>query len=104
MNAKIRRQLNLRKRNIEQRLDRTRMPGDCPAIAAANIRYEIADRTRAVAAGGIGLVHQMVRRIGLDQMLNGHLGIFKIYLPYSESDHILNIALFFSGPSTTIRS
>jgi len=68
------------------------MPGDCPVIAAANLRYDIADRTRALAAGGIGLVHQMVRRIGLDQMLNGHLGIFKIYLPYSESDHILNIA------------
>jgi len=68
------------------------MPGDCPVIAAAKIRYEIADRTRALAAGGIGLVHKMVRRIGLDQMLNGHLGIFRIHLPYSESDHILNIA------------
>ena len=92
MNAKVRRQLHSRKRNIEKRLDKSRFPSECPVIAAANIRYEIADRTRAVSAGGIGLIHQLVRQLGLAEMINRHLNLFKIYLPYSESDHVLNIA------------
>jgi hypothetical protein len=92
VNAKIRRQLKNRKRKIEQRLDKTRFPRECPVIAATNIQYEIAERTRATSAGGIGMIHQMVRRLELDQLLNEHLHLLKIYMPYSESDHILNIA------------
>ena len=92
VSAKIRRQLRQCKRRIEKRLDKTRLPSECPVISAANIRYELADRSRAVSAGGIGLVHQMVRQLGLDAMINRNLNLFKIYLPYSESDHVLNIA------------
>jgi hypothetical protein len=61
-------------------------------IAASNVHYEIAERTRATAAGGIGMIHQMVRRLGLDDLLNEHLNLLKIHLPYCESDHVLNIA------------
>ena len=57
-----------------------------------NAHYEIADRTQAVACGGVGLIHQMVTRLELPQLINRSLGLFKIYLPYSESDHVLNIA------------
>ena len=92
MNAKIRRQLEARKRRIKQRLDKTRSGRELPVISASNIDYEISDRTRAISAGGIGLIHQMVKRLGLDQAINRALGIFKIYLPYAESDHVLNIA------------
>ncbi|MEM9658949.1 MAG: IS1380 family transposase, partial [Planctomycetota bacterium] len=46
----------------------------------------------AVSAGGIGLIHQMVGQLELDAMINRNLDLFKIYLPYSESDHVLNIA------------
>ena len=46
MNAKIRRQLAARKRRIEKRLDKTRFPEECPVISAANIHYELADKTR----------------------------------------------------------
>ena len=92
MNAKIQRQLRNRKRNIERRLDKSSFPRECPVISATNIHYEIAERTRAVAAGGIGLIHQMVGRLGLERLINDHLNLLKIYLPYSESDHVLNIA------------
>jgi hypothetical protein len=61
-------------------------------ISASNIQYEIADRTRAISAGGIGAIHQVVKRLGLDKAINEQLNLFKIYLPYSESDHVLNIA------------
>ncbi len=92
MNAKIRRQLKDRKRKIQQRLDKTRFPQESPVLSASNIHYEIAERTRATAAGGIGVIQQMVRRLELDELLNEHLNLLKIYLPYSESDHVLNIA------------
>ena len=61
-------------------------------MTAANIRYEIADRTRATAHGGIGAIHLLVRKLGLDQVINAHLGRLKIHLPYHDSDHVLNIA------------
>lgn len=92
MNAKIRRQLAARNRRIKKRLDKTKFGRDCPVISASNIGYEIADRTRAISAGGIGIIHQMVKRLGLDQAINRALSVFKIYLPYAESDHVLNIA------------
>jgi hypothetical protein len=92
VNAKIRRQLNKRKRQIQARLDKTKFDMACPVVSASNIHYEIAERVQAISAGGIGVIHRMVKQLGLDAMLNRYLHIFKIYLPYSESDHILNIA------------
>ena len=38
------------------------------------------------------MIHKMVGRLGLDGTINRSVNLFKIYLPYSESDHILNIA------------
>jgi hypothetical protein len=92
VNAKIRRQLAARKRRIQKRLDPKEMGRECPVISASNIQYEIADRTRAISAGGIGVIHQLVKRLELDKAINQGLDLFKIYLPYSESDHVLNIA------------
>lgn len=61
-------------------------------FTARNIRYEIADRSDAVAAGGIGVIHLMAGRLGLDEAINRRLGLLRINLPYHESDHVLNIA------------
>jgi hypothetical protein len=55
-------------------------------ISASNIHYEIADRTRGISAGGIGMIHQMVKRLQLDKAINRAVPLFKIYLPYCESD------------------
>jgi hypothetical protein len=90
--ASIRQKWAKRKRRIEQRLDKTQSCDQCPVISAANIHYEIADRARAVSAGGIGAMHLMVKRLGLDQAINQRLKIFKLHAPYTESDHVLNIA------------
>jgi len=92
VNSKIRKQLLARKRRIMKRLDRFNLSGGTPVLSASNIHYEIADRDRAIAAGGMGMIHQLVKRLELDQAINRALKIFKIHLPYSESDHVLNIA------------
>jgi len=56
VNAKVRRQLKARKRRIARRLEQADRSGtDRPEMAASNIQYEIADRTRAINAGGIGV-------------------------------------------------
>lgn len=34
----------------------------------------------------------MVKWLGLDREINRRVNVFKIYLPYSEADHVLNIA------------
>lgn len=92
MNAKLRKKLAARKRRILARLDKTKFGRECPVISASNIHYELADRTQAISAGGIGMIHQLVKRLGLDVAINRRLNLFKIYMPYSESDHVLNIA------------
>jgi hypothetical protein len=84
--------LAARKRRIERRLDKTNLGTECPVISASNIHYELADRTQAISAGGIGMIHQVVKSPELDDAINRRLNLFKIYLPYSESDHVLNIA------------
>jgi Transposase DDE domain group 1 len=93
VNAKIHQQLANRKSRIERRLDEKRLGNlDHPMFTAANIHYEIADRTRGLAHGGIGAIHLLARRIGLIDALNEKLHLLKIHLPYHESDHVLNLA------------
>jgi hypothetical protein len=93
VNIKIRKQIARRKRRIAQRLDKNDNRGcDRPIMTASNIHYEIADRTQATANGGIGAMHLLVRKLGLDQAIDAHLGLLKIHLPYHDSDHVLNIA------------
>jgi len=57
-----------------------------------NVRYEVAERTRGLACGGIGLMHELVRQSGLAEAVDDRLHLLKIHLPYHESDHVLNIA------------
>lgn len=93
MNTIIRRKLANSKRRIQRRLDKTDL-GDCskPMITASNIHYEIADRSRGIAVGGIGAIHALVRRLGLIDAIDRRLTLLKIHLPYHESDHVLALA------------
>ncbi len=93
MNTKIRKQIERRKRRIAQRLDKTDNRGcSRPMMTASNIHYEMADRTRATAAGGIGAMHLLVQKLKLDEAIDRHLQLLKFHLPYHESDHVFSIA------------
>jgi len=61
-------------------------------LAAETIRYEVADRIEAISCGGIGAVHQLAHGTGLVRALDTRLPILKCRRPYSEADHVLNIA------------
>ena len=93
MNASIHRQLNRRKRRILRRLENE--PGverPEPMMTASNIHYEIAERVRGIAPGGIGAIHLLARKTGLIEAIDRDLHLLKRHLPDHESDHVLNIA------------
>jgi Transposase DDE domain group 1 len=81
------------KRRIQSRLDKFKLRGcDKPIMTASNIHYEIAERGRGIAVGGIGAIHALARRIGLIDAINRRLRLLKLNLPYHESDHVLALA------------
>jgi hypothetical protein len=85
--------LRNRKGRIERRLARRQWDEQPePMMRGSNIHYELSDKTRASAYGGIGAIHTMVQRLGLVEQLDEHLRLLKVHLPYHESDHVLNIA------------
>lgn len=57
-----------------------------------DIRYDFLDRIRAFNGGGLGVIHTMVQHVGLRSAIDRGLKIFKVHLPYFESDHVLNLA------------
>lgn len=83
-----------RKSRLDERLDKHNYPDDLsrPVIGGQNIHYEVAGRAVGTAYGGIGLVHQLVRRLKLAEEIDTRLHLFKVHLPYHESDHVLNLA------------
>lgn len=61
-------------------------------LAASNIHYEVAGKASAIAHGGIGAIHLLVKKTGLRERIDEKLELLKVHAPYHESDHVLNIA------------
>ena len=61
-------------------------------LAASNIHYQMADRARGIAYGGIGAIQLLVKQTGLAKAIDEKLQLLKRHLPYFESDHVFNIA------------
>ena len=92
-NARRKQRVRNRERRIARRLEQKHWSAQAePMFSASNIQYEIADRTRALGSGGIGLMHRLARRTGLIRGIDDELELLKVHLPYHESDHVLNIA------------
>jgi hypothetical protein len=78
---------------IQRRLEQaSREDSGRPVLSTTTVRYEVADRTRAIAHGGIGAVLQVVTRSGLVERINERVHVLKLHRPYHESDHVLSIA------------
>ena len=91
------------KKNLESRLERKQFEDQpSPMFKDGNAHYEIADRTRAIGFGGIGAIHKLVCRLGLDRAINENLCLLKYHVPYWESDHVLNIAYNVLTGGTTL--
>jgi len=90
--AIARKKIAERKRRIERRLEHKAEERDGPMFRARNIQFEVADRTRAICYGGIGLMHALARECGLIEAIDRNVDLLKFHFPYHESDHVLNIA------------
>ena len=81
------------KQNLDTRLARKRFEDQPDTMFRdSNLQYQIAERTRAVGFGGIGAIHKLVCKLGLDRAINENIPLLKYHVPYWESDHVLNIA------------
>jgi hypothetical protein len=88
----LRQTLQRERRQIARRLQDAVAPNDeGPLIGRANIVYELAERTRAVAHGGMGLVCRLVDHLGLASEIDTSLELLAFHRPYLESDHVLNL-------------
>jgi hypothetical protein len=92
VNRTVRRKIAAEKLKIEHRLGAAVQVNEGgPVVGASNIRFEIADKTRAISHGGIGIVHRVVRKLGLATRIDERLHLLRVHKPYHESDHVLNI-------------
>ena len=90
---RLREKLAREARSAERRLRDAVAPNfSGPVLGRADIVYELAERTRATAHGGMGLVTRLVKAVGLADELDSSLQLLKLHRPYYESDHVLNIA------------
>ncbi len=87
-----------RQRRVRQRLERNPRAvdrGPCraqPVMQGGNVRLELSERHCGTAYGGVVVVHQLVRELGLAEAIDEHLELLKVHKPYHESDHVLNFA------------
>jgi hypothetical protein len=94
-NAKARRQRKLAtgQAAIERRLaNAVAVNPDGPVLGRANIVHELAERTKGVAHGGMGMIAKLVETVGLAGEIDSSVALLKLHKPYHESDHVLNIA------------
>ena len=85
--------LRARAAAIERRLGRAVVANfDGPVLGRANIGYELSERTKGTAHGGIGMIAKLVDAVGLSEEIDSSVSLLKLHKPYHESDHVLNIA------------
>lgn len=61
-------------------------------FTSGRVHYEVGVNTDAMSFGGIPAVHRLVTKLGLVELVDKHLHLLKVHLPYHESDHVVNIA------------
>jgi hypothetical protein len=89
----LHRRLERERLAIERRLARAVVPNPGgPVLGRANIAYELSQRTKGTAHGGIGAIAKLINSTGLAGEIDGSLDLLKLHKPYHESDHVLNIA------------
>jgi hypothetical protein len=94
------RRLKACKRRIEKRLAKANLEkykrcgeGAGPVLSPPGVKYELAEKARGIAYGGVGLMWKLAQQVGLVEAIDSHLQLLKFHCPYHESDHVLNLAI-----------
>ena len=81
-----------RQAELEERLERSYYPKNKGRmLGRTGVAYEVSKRARAIDAGGLGLIQEMVGRLGLAKAIDSRVELLKRHHPYHESDHVLNL-------------
>ena len=89
----LRRHLAREQRGIERRLAAAVAPNAAgPVLGRANIGYELSERTKGMAHGGMGMIARLVAEVGLAAEIDASVHVLAQHRPYHESDHVLNVA------------
>lgn len=77
---------------IRERLDpRFHLDRDEPMLSHESVLVEVSERSSAIPSGGLCLMRQLVKRLGVAKKLDGSVRVLKRHFPYHESDHILSL-------------
>ncbi len=88
-----RRHLAGEQRAIERRLQTAVAPNQAgPVLGRASIGYQLSERTKGTAHGGMGMIARLVAEVGLAAEIDASVQLLAQHRPYHESDHVLNIA------------
>lgn len=99
MKTIIRQRLARRKRRIEARLARRRKRKakrtgfGLPVLDTRPLKYDVSPRARGFAYGGVPMMLRLAEETGLIKSINERVRLLKVWLPYRESDHVLNFAI-----------
>lgn len=66
---------------------------DGPVMRMPKLHVETEERATVTRFGGLALVEQFCRRFGVAQLIDEHVEVLKLHMPYHESDHVLAQAL-----------
>jgi len=81
------------KQRLRRRLRRRNWKAQAePMFRGRNLHYEGSERVRGLGVGGIGAMHLLAQRTGLQAAIDESLQLLKVHQPYHESDHVLNLA------------
>jgi hypothetical protein len=88
-----RRKLAAEAHSVRQRLKSAVAPNfSGPVLGRANIAYELSEKSKGTAHGGMGMIARLVDKVGLAPEIGSSLKLLKLHHPYYEPDHVLNIA------------
>ena len=84
MKTTVQNQLRSFQSRIQRRLARENRNSEDdgrPVLRGINAIYEVSDRVRAVPAGGIKLIQQLAKALGLDKETDKHAQLLKVHRP-----------------------
>lgn len=94
MKRVVRRSLKRGQRRAEaRRRDALKRAKTGPTELRSRGRYTMSERVEATPYGGVALALRMAERSGLMCSINARVNVLKQHQPYSEADHVMNIAL-----------
>lgn len=97
MNAQDSRNLANRKRKMKRRLARKKAGQPTSPRTPRALKYEVSSRLSGLSCGGVPVLVELARAIGLPEMIDSEVQVFKERHKYTESDHILALAAMVGG-------